>query len=81
MRAFRRDVGRHPGVHREPTGGIEGPVTPAVAASFLQEHPNAQIMLDEAAAAQLTRYRSPWLLGPVVWTDRLIRKAVIWLTT
>ena len=36
-------------------------------------------MLDEAAADGLTRYRSPWLLGPVEWDDARIRKAVIWL--
>ena len=58
---------------------IEGPVTTAVAASFLQEHPNAQIVLDEAAAAELTRFKSPWLLGPVAWDEALVRKAVIWL--
>jgi glucosamine-6-phosphate deaminase len=58
---------------------IEGPVTDAVAASFLQEHPNAQIILDEAAAAELTRCKSPWLLGPVTWEEPLVRKAVIWL--
>jgi len=58
---------------------IEGPVTPSIAASFLQEHPSALMMLDEAAAAELTRCRSPWLLGPVRWDERMIRKAVIWL--
>ncbi len=58
---------------------VEGPVTPHIAASFLQEHPNAGVFLDQAAAADLTRYRAPWLLGPVTWDDALIRKAVIWL--
>jgi glucosamine-6-phosphate deaminase len=58
---------------------IEHPITSVVAASFLQEHANAQIMLDEAAAAELTRFKSPWLLVPVEWTDPMIRKAAIWL--
>jgi glucosamine-6-phosphate deaminase len=58
---------------------IEQPITSVVAASFLQEHANAQIMLDEAAAAELTRLKSPWLLVPVEWTDPVIRKAAIWL--
>jgi len=58
---------------------VEGDVTPHVAASFLQEHPNAAVVLDAAAAADLTRYKSPWLLGGVAWDDALIRKAVIWL--
>jgi len=58
---------------------VEGPVTPRVAASFLQEHPHASVVLDAAAAAELTRYRTPWLLGPVAWDDALIRRAVVWL--
>ena len=58
---------------------VEGPITEAVAASFLQEHPNAQVMLDRAAADRLTRFTSPWALGPIAWDDQTIRKAVIWL--
>ena len=65
---------------------VEGPVTPAIAASFLQEHAHATVFLDEAAAAELTRYKSPWLIGPVNWdangevsAKAMIRKAVIWL--
>jgi glucosamine-6-phosphate deaminase len=41
---------------------IEGPVSGGVAASFLQEHPCVQMVLDPAAAAELTRSKSPWLL-------------------
>lgn len=58
---------------------IEGPVTPHIAASFLQQHPNATVVLDQAAAAELTRFKTPWVLGPVDWGDELIRKAVVWL--
>lgn len=58
---------------------IEGPITPQVAASFLQDHPNSKFMLDRAAAAHLTRFSCPWLLGPIEWTATRIRKAVIWL--
>jgi glucosamine-6-phosphate deaminase len=58
---------------------IEKPANPSIAASFLQQHPNALVVLDEAAADGLTRFRSPWLLGPVDWDDARIRKAVIWL--
>ncbi len=59
----------------------EGPVTPAIAASFLQEHPHAEFVVDEAAGAKLTRLGSPWLLDGVElhWHRPLIRKAVIWL--
>ena len=58
---------------------IEGEVTPNVSASFLQDHPNAGVFIDDAAAAHLTRSKCPWLVGPVDWTPTLIRKAVIWL--
>jgi glucosamine-6-phosphate deaminase len=58
---------------------VEGEVTSAIAASFLQEHPNAQVVLDEAAADALTRYKSPWLLAPIEWDEAKVRKAVIWL--
>src|SRR5690606_8898892 len=40
---------------------VEGPITPSVPATYLQEHPNAEVCLDEAAAAHLTRFQSPWL--------------------
>ena len=58
---------------------VEGPITPNVAASFLQEHPSVRFVLDEAASAELTRTRSPWLVGPVSWTPGLIRRAAVWL--
>ncbi len=58
---------------------VEGPVTTTVAASFLQRHADAEVLLDKAAGENLTRFRSPWMLGGVRWDDRLIRKAVIWL--
>lgn len=65
---------------------VEGPVTPTIAASFLQNHPDATFVLDPAAAAELTRRRTPWLLGPLVnfdagWDDATVRRAVIWLAT
>src|SRR5207237_6521459 len=59
---------------------VQGPITPTVAASFLQNHANALVVLDEAAAAHLSRFKTPWLLGPVTeWDQATIRKAVIWL--
>jgi glucosamine-6-phosphate deaminase len=59
---------------------VEGPITSDIAASYLQEHPDAQVILDQAAAAQLTRCKSPWLVGTVDWNDQKIRDAVIWLS-
>lgn len=58
---------------------VEGPVTETVAASFLQQHPDAQVLLDLAAAEQLTRVKCPWVLGTIEWDEQTIKKAVIWL--
>lgn len=58
---------------------IEGPMTDVIAASFLQDHPNAQKVLDRAAADHLTRYKAPWKLGPIQWDDATLRRAVIGL--
>ena len=58
---------------------VEGPVTELIPATYLQQHPNAQIVLDEAAAAKLVRHDAPWLVGFTEWTDKMIRKAVVWL--
>ncbi len=64
---------------------VEGEVTPQISASFLQEHDNAVFVADQAAASQLTRYRAPWLLGPLedqglAWDARMTRRAIIWLS-
>lgn len=58
---------------------VEDEVSTIVAASFLQEHPSAQYVLDDAAAEQLTRRKTPWALGQVDWNDAMVSKAVIWL--
>ena len=63
---------------------VEGDVTTAVAASFLQQHAAAKIVLDTAAAAELTRFKTPWLLGSLsdfkqTWNEKTSRRAVIWL--
>ena len=69
------------GEHKAPivAEAVEGKITSAVAASFLQEHPRVEIYLDTAAAQSLTRFRLPWTCGAVEWDDVAIRKAVIWL--
>jgi glucosamine-6-phosphate deaminase len=59
---------------------IEGPVTAALPASFLQHHPQVRVMLDQSAAAELTQISTPWLVGACKWDDRLICKAVVWLS-
>ncbi len=59
---------------------VEGDVSPDVAATFLQDHPSATVYLDGAAAADLTRVATPWLLGPVEWTPDMSERAVVWLS-
>ncbi len=59
---------------------IEGVVSENYPATYLQEHRNIQVVIDEAAAQELTRVKEPWLVAPPTeWTSKLIRKAVIWL--
>ncbi|MCX5685504.1 MAG: glucosamine-6-phosphate deaminase, partial [Planctomycetota bacterium] len=69
------------GEHKAPTirRAVEGEVSATVAASFLQQHPKATFFLDEAAAADLTRLDTPWVLGPCQWDEPLACQAVIWL--
>jgi glucosamine-6-phosphate deaminase len=59
---------------------VEGLVTDAIAASFLQQHADATFLLDEGAARDLAAIRRPWSVGPVEWTPAKIRRAVIWLS-
>ena len=59
---------------------VEGEPSPDVAATYLQEHPDATFYVDPSAAADLTRIATPWLVSEVQWTrDRAI-DAVIWLS-
>jgi len=58
---------------------VEGRVRENVPASYLQHHPDALVVLDEAASAELTRIKTPWLLTSCDWNDDLMRKAVVWL--
>jgi glucosamine-6-phosphate deaminase len=59
---------------------VEGEPDPDVAATYLQEHPNATFYLDPAAAAELTRIKTPWVVGEVRWDRKLEIEAVIWLS-
>ncbi len=56
---------------------VEDNVTEAIPASLLQNHDNCEFVMDEFAAAELTRYKSPWLTGDCDWTPKMIRRAVI----
>ncbi|TAD92224.1 MAG: glucosamine-6-phosphate deaminase, partial [Bacteroidetes bacterium] len=56
---------------------VEGNVTEQIPASLLQQHPDCLFVVDEQAATELTRIKSPWLTGEVEWTKNMIKKAVI----
>jgi glucosamine-6-phosphate deaminase len=59
---------------------VEGEVDVEVAATFLQRHPNTTFYVDSAAAAELTRIATPWLIDEVKWTSDLMVRAVKWLS-
>ena len=59
---------------------VEGEVDLGVPATFLQRHPTATFYCDAAAAAELTRVATPWLVDSVQWTPALETRAVIWLS-
>ncbi|MCF0177773.1 MAG: glucosamine-6-phosphate deaminase [Bacteroidales bacterium] len=48
-------------------------------ATYLQYHKNIHMLVDENAAAMLTREATPWKVGPCIWSNKLIRSAVVWL--
>lgn len=51
-----------------------------MAASYLQQHPDAQALLDYAAGAGLARVQCPWVLGPICWDEAHVKKAACWLS-
>jgi len=59
---------------------VEGEISAQIPATFLQEHEHTVVVLDEAAASELTRRKTPWLVGPCRWHDDRVRKAVTWLS-
>jgi glucosamine-6-phosphate deaminase len=70
------------GEHKAPIvqRAVEGEMSEAITASFLQKHPDTTFLLDQSAAGHLTPVRLPWVVGAVNWTPALIRRAVIWLS-
>lgn len=58
---------------------VEGKISDAIPASFLQTHNDAHVVIDLSAAAKLTRIQHPWLVASCKWTDKLVRSALVWL--
>uniref|UniRef100_A0A6B2KZ03 Glucosamine/galactosamine-6-phosphate isomerase domain-containing protein n=1 Tax=Arcella intermedia TaxID=1963864 RepID=A0A6B2KZ03_9EUKA len=66
---------------------VEGPVIPDVVSSYLQLHHQTELVVDSAAARNLTRIKSPWVLIPnssghkLDWSDfKTVKRAVIYLS-
>ncbi len=56
---------------------VEEDETEDIPASLLQNHDNCTFILDEAAAGDLTRFKSPWLTGECEWNDAMMKRAVV----
>lgn len=56
---------------------VEGNLTEQIPASILQQHNDCTFVIDETAASELTRIKSPWLTGECEWTPSMIKRAVI----
>ena len=59
---------------------VEGKIRESVPATFLQHHPNCEVIVDQAASSGLTRVATPWLVSECEWNDALIKRAVLWLS-
>lgn len=59
---------------------VEGQITEQIPATYLQKHDNTKVIMDEAAASELTRRKTPWLVGPCKWDEKMIKRAVTWLS-
>lgn len=59
---------------------VEGEISDTVPATYLQKHPNTSVILDEASSSELKRVKTPWLVGEVDWDEKLIKRAVLWLS-
>ncbi len=60
---------------------VEGEISGKVPATYLQLSDNVRFVLDQEAASELTRFNTPWLVKDCIWDKKLIKKAVIWLSS
>ncbi|MEQ8877988.1 MAG: glucosamine-6-phosphate deaminase, partial [Cyclobacteriaceae bacterium] len=59
---------------------VEGNISEDIPATFLQHHPNVEVVIDEHATLELTRFKTPWIVSLCQWDDNLAKRAVIWLS-
>ena len=58
---------------------IEGEITSLIPTSYLQHHKNTTLVLDNESSSELTRIKTPWLVGAYEWNLENSARAVIWL--
>lgn len=58
---------------------IEGQISDKIPTTYLQYHKNTTLILDEEAASELTRIKTPWLVGNCHWSVANRSKAIVWL--
>ena len=58
---------------------IEGEITALIPTSYLQHNKNTTLVLDNESSSELTRVKTPWLVGAYEWNIENSAKAVIWL--
>ena len=56
---------------------VEEDDTEEIPASLLQNHDDCTFVIDESCAGELARFKKPWLTGECIWTDKMIRRAVV----
>ena len=59
---------------------IEGEINSNIPTTYLQNHKNTTVIVDDQAASNLTRIKTPWITGNCNWKNDNIRfRAVHWL--
>jgi glucosamine-6-phosphate deaminase len=58
---------------------IEGEISPMIPTTYLQLHKNTTLVLDPESASELTRIKTPWLVGTCDWNDTNRTRAISWL--
>ncbi len=56
---------------------VEADDTEDIPASLLQNHDDCTFVIDEVCAAELTRFKNPWLTGECEWTAQMMKRAVV----
>ena len=59
---------------------VEEDDTEEIPASLLQNHDDCTFVIDEGCAGELARFKKPWLTGECVWTNNMIKRAVVGLS-